>query len=344
MIPFTAREEALVLLVRSALPGVVVRGMLAAPRESAAPLALPRHREARIHLERIESSPRSEGQGGRALHWTINLVDGALRNDAARRASILAMAESLRSAIAGATVVADSSPMIAAGGELLRDGEPVAIWQETFVEHVPPANVARPAFAPGVVVVGNAPASLAPGSNALPRTGLAMQVGDLIVVETADGTSREYLGAVQALSASIATTERPSAAAFASGSRVCRLASPHRMPVCAATADRTEVASVRDDADLAGGLHRALVGQDHARIQLVFAPLRPNDATTVCAFFAAHRAKPAVLFADGDGSMHATQTIDSPRTASFAHGLVSLALTLHARPCGAMAAWQEAAP
>lgn len=337
------REDILVALLRDRFPGHRVRGSMGTPAD-ARKLEVIRPPELHVALGAWEPPAPGRGQSAGTHAWTVRVVDAALRSPAARRREgIYAAVELLRAALDGAVLAQGHSPLVARGGRLLSAGEPWAVWEEQFAESAPAAGDIRPLLAATIEQIGVLPAPIEAGSSIVPLNGFAVEADDILLLEDLDADIREWSGSILSVGLDGAATEREFVHDFPAGSLLWRAEAFFRLPVTPTPGDESaSLDNARTEHDLAGGAHKALLGEPRTRRETTFAPILLAHAGECLAFLAAHRATPSLLFGAPDGLLHQAE-VALPRVVPQSARLASLALSLLTRLPQALDAWEAPA-
>lgn len=287
----TVIEQAIVARLEAAFPGLPVRGdhrSLDHIRESGV------LRPPEIHVLCQEWKPPRDGfgQSGGFQVWKVRLLVAEQADEESLRRGDLglhALSSALHDALAGKVMAEGLSPLVSDGGSLSRAGDSFVAWEAEFLISPPASNAVRPVMARTVVRVATLTSAWNMGvltKTLPPGTGSALLVGDTLAVSNESSAHCEFLGAATAVSEDTVTVERAPSRDFPAASLLHRFGEAHRFPVTPAPGSLSKrFANSGIDGDLAGSLHRIVLGGTTYRLKWRFSPVAAEQANSLDSWF-----------------------------------------------------------
>lgn len=327
------REEALLVLLRAALPNHHVVGKLGTEPVAARSRVL-RPPEIQVRAARWLPARAGFGQPGGFDLWAIHLVEAELRGPDRRREALYQAVRVVRDTLGGAILAAGHSPLVPAGGRLLQAGDPFAVWEETFEESVPLSTAKPPALFTAIESIGINAQDIAAGAHTVPLPPFPIvppAVGDVLLVRTLATGRWHSLGVLSSLQGNQATIEFPHPTLLYPGQgQYYRPRDPTRLPVCPAPGSAVRRrANVHVARALDGALHPTRIAPIAHAIELILAPVRIADAVALEGqLLLDHR----FAYDDGRGGIWNAAVAQAPRIEHLACATVRLALELELDP------------
>lgn len=305
------REQALVSLLQTALPGHRVRAASAPFTPGDSPGLVVEAPAAVVVLKEWQP-PKG------LLTWSVTLLEDARREPTLRR---LGSAELMQPSGSHAALVALRESLLAdasgaydaAGGRALDPREGFARWEETIAESLPLLPM-RAAIGAGVARAGTLAVAAGAGDEAL-TLGPPLRVGTARLVAWAAGEDALDVGPAEVSPAGVAALARPCARALGVGTPVFALAASFELPAAWRVSEAREFEESQPIArSLDGSARRVQIAAPLQRLTLDF-PGRPSALDTAVQEFVRDAGSRAEwLFLPGDGRVLSLVVVSAART------------------------------